>query len=90
MSKKIIAPPAPLPPGVYITDTHTHLYLKDFLSDTSADGCYNVTQRAIDTGVSRMIFPNVNVSTIEPMKDLAARFPDNIRMAMGLHPTKLH
>ncbi len=89
MSKKIIAPPAPLPPGVYITDTHTHLYLKDFLSDTSADGCYNVTQRAIDTGVSRMIFPNVNVSTIEPMKDLAARFPDNIRMAMGLHPTEI-
>ena len=70
-------------------DTHTHLYLDDFLMDTNADGCYGVTQRAIDTGVSRMIFPNVNVSTIEPMKALATRFPDNIRMAMGLHPTEI-
>lgn len=89
MSKKLVAPPAPLPSEVHLTDTHTHLYLDDFLMDTNADGCYCVTQRAIDTGVSRMIFPNVNVSTIEPMKALAARFPDNIRMAMGLHPTEI-
>ena len=89
MSKKLVAPPAPLPSEVHLTDTHTHLYLDDFLMDTNADGCYGVTQRAIDTGVSRMIFPNVNVSTIEPMKALAARFPDNIRMAMGLHPTEI-
>lgn len=89
MSKKTVAPPAPLPPEIHLTDTHTHLYLEDFLEDTSADGCYDVTQRAIDTGVSHMIFPNVNVSTIEPMKSLAAQFPDNIRMAMGLHPTEI-
>ncbi len=89
MSKKTIVPPAPLPPGIHLTDTHTHLYLNDFIEDTNADGCYDVTQRAIDTGVSRMIFPNVNVSTIEPMKALAARFPENIRMAMGLHPTEI-
>ena len=51
MSKKLVAPPAPLPSEVHLTDTHTHLYLDDFLMDTNADGCYGVTQRAIDTGV---------------------------------------
>ena len=89
MSKKVTAPPAPLPTGIHITDTHTHLYLDDFIEDTGADSRYEVTQRAIDTGISHRIFPNVNISTIEPMKNLAALFPDNIRMAMGLHPTEI-
>ncbi len=89
MSKKVTAPPAPLPTGIHITDTHTHLYLDDFIEDAGADSRYEVTQRAIDTGISHMIFPNVNISTIEPMKNLAALFPDNIRMAMGLHPTEI-
>lgn len=89
MSKKAALPPAPLPSGVHLTDTHTHLYLTDFIDDTNINGCYDVTRRAIDTGVTHMIFPNVNVSTIQPMKALAERFPDNVRMAMGLHPTEI-
>ncbi len=89
MSKKVVAPPAPLPPGVHLTDTHTHLYLDDFQDNTNADGCYDAVQRAIDIGISHMIFPNVNASTIAPMKALAARFPGHIRMAMGLHPTEI-
>lgn len=89
MSKKAVAPPPPLAPEVHITDTHTHLYLDDFNGDGSVDGSYDAVQRAIDTGISHMILPNVNVSTIAPMKALASRFPNNIRMAMGLHPTEI-
>ncbi len=67
-----------------LTDTHTHLYLEDFGSESEA-----TVQRAIDAGVERMIFPNVDLNTIAPMKTLAAQFPKNTFMAMGLHPTEL-
>lgn len=89
MTKKIAAAPTPLPQGVHITDTHTHLYLEDFSDNNSLTGNFEAVQRAIDAGVNRMIFPNVNIGTIEPMKAVAEAFRDNIRMAMGLHPTEI-
>lgn len=67
-----------------LTDTHTHLYLEDFNGESE-----DVVRRAIEAGVERMIFPNVDLNTIAPMKALAAKFPDNTFMAMGLHPTEL-
>lgn len=70
---------------LHLTDTHTHLYLEEF--DSDRDGA---VRRAIEAGVTRMIFPNVDLSTIVPMETLAARFPDNIRVAMGLHPTEVN
>jgi len=68
-----------------LTDTHTHLYLEEFAPDNKA-----AVQRAIDSGVQRMIFPNVDLCTIKPMEKLAAEFPDNICMAMGFHPTEVN
>lgn len=65
-------------------DTHTHLYLAEFEADRDA-----VMSRAIESGVSRMIFPNVDLSTIGPMKDLHGKYPHNTFMAMGLHPTEI-
>lgn len=67
------------------TDTHTHLYLEEF-APSPADA----VRRAIEAGVSRMIFPNVDASTVEPMLKLAAEFPENIRTAMGLHPSEVN
>ena len=61
-----------------IIDTHTHLYLDEF-QPTPEDA----VRRAIDAGVEKMIFPNVDLSTIEPMKRLQAAFPSNVAMAMG-------
>lgn len=63
------------------TDTHTHPYYSE-----DADG---FIQRALNANVDRMIMPNVDVSSIEPMKELAGKYPENIRMAMGLHPTEV-
>ena len=68
-----------------LIDTHTHLYLPEFREESEA-----TVKRAIDTGVGIMVFPNVDLSTIAPMKSLARKFPDNIRMAMGLHPTEIN
>lgn len=65
-------------------DTHTHLYLEEFQPSPQ-----DVVQRAIEAGVDQMIFPNVDLSTIQPMKSLQALFPANVSMAMGLHPTEI-
>lgn len=68
-------------------DTHTHLYLPEF-NDGDLTGKDAVT-RAVEAGVDRMIFPNVDQETVEPMLSLAAQFPENISVAMGLHPTEV-
>lgn len=67
-------------------DTHTHLYLPEFDAD---GGGRAAVERALAAGVSAMVFPNVDRSSVGPMRDLAAQFPDVIRMAMGLHPTEV-
>lgn len=69
-----------------LIDTHTHLYLDDF--DADGGGEFAV-RRALEAGVGRMIFPNVDLSTIAPMRALAAKFPRSVSMAMGLHPTEV-
>lgn len=66
-----------------IVDTHTHLYLPEFENPAE------VVTRAIDNGVGHLIFPNVDISTITPMKELNSLFPDKTSMAMGLHPTEI-
>lgn len=68
-----------------LVDTHTHLYLDEF-QPTPEDA----VKRAIEVGVETMIFPNVDISTIEPMKSLQNKFPENIFMSMGLHPTEVN
>ncbi|MDE5687423.1 MAG: TatD family hydrolase, partial [Paramuribaculum sp.] len=68
-----------------LVDTHTHLYLEEF-DPQPADA----VRRALDAGISRMIFPNVGVDTIERMKALHELFPAETHMAMGLHPTEVN
>lgn len=69
-----------------LVDTHTHLYLEEFGEDDQGEGA---VRRAYEAGIRKMIFPNVDLTTIEPMKALAAKFPGVVSMAMGLHPTEV-
>lgn len=69
-----------------LIDTHTHLYLPEFDEDA---GGSDTVRRALDAGVGHMIFPNVDLTTIEPMKRLHEAFPAETSMAMGLHPTEV-
>lgn len=65
-------------------DTHTHLY------DEGYENCgVDAVARAIDAGVTHMIFPGTSVDEFAPMKSLAAKFPENVSMVIGLHPTEL-
>lgn len=67
-----------------ITDTHSHLYLPDF------EHPHEAVKRALDAGVGHIIFPNVDLTTIAPMKALHSDFPDCTSMAMGFHPTEVN
>lgn len=68
-----------------MTDTHTHLYMRD----AYPDGGVSAVERAIEAGVTRMVFPCVNLDSLPDMRALHERFPDNTRLALGLHPTDL-
>lgn len=70
-----------------LIDTHTHLYLPEF--DTEPDGPIRAVERAVETGIGHMVLPNVDLTTIAPMKALHERFPQATSMAMGLHPTEI-
>lgn len=62
-------------------DTHTHLYSSQFDEDRIA-----VVQRAIDSGVTKLLLPNIDIDSIEGMLALHHRFPQNCYPMIGLHP----
>ncbi|MBY8963204.1 TatD family hydrolase [Flavobacterium sp. D11R37] len=64
------------------TDTHTHLYSEEFEGETDA-----MINRAINAGVSRMFVPSIDSSYTDKMYALEARYPENVFLMMGLHPT---
>ena len=66
-------------------DTHTHLYLEEFDADRN-----EAVQRAIESGVSHLLLPNVDLTPIEPMHNLHDAHPDVTSMAMGFHPTEVN
>jgi TatD DNase family protein len=66
------------------TDSHTHLYLDAFDADRD-----EVIRRAIDSGISRMLLPNIDGSSAAAMFSLTDRFPDHCFPMMGLHPTSV-
>lgn len=66
---------------MYIIDTHTHLYSESFDEDRTA-----MIERAIQEGVQKMLLPNIDVDSIEPMYTLCEQFPRNCFPMMGLHP----
>lgn len=68
-------------------DTHTHLYLPEFDVDGGGD---KAVGRAIDAGVTKMVFPNVDLASIAPLRSLASKFKGNVYTAMGLHPTEVN
>jgi len=67
-----------------LTDTHTHLY-----SDQFNDDIDTVIGNCLETGIERLFLPNIDASSIQPMLDLAKKYPENCFPMMGLHPTSV-
>jgi TatD DNase family protein len=66
------------------TDTHTHLYLDAFSGDRD-----DMVHRALGAGVSRMLLPNIDHSTIRPLLQMTDHYPGICLPMMGLHPTSV-
>jgi len=69
---------------MYMIDTHAHLYDVQFDSDRDA-----VIARAVDRGVGRMLLPNIDTQTVQPMLDTCLQFPGRCYPMLGLHPTSV-
>ena len=67
-----------------LTDTHSHVYLPEFDND-----CGEVLQRAFDSGIERILMPNVDGETFDSMLSLCRRYPLQCFPMIGLHPTSV-
>ena len=65
-----------------LIDTHTHLYVEAFDEDRD-----QVIEKAITVGVERFYLPAIDSTYTARMLDLEKKYPDHIRLMMGLHPT---
>lgn len=67
-----------------LIDTHTHLYLPEFDADRD-----EVVKRAVGSGISKMLLPNIDLSSVEPMLSAVEKFPGVCFPMAGLHPTSV-
>ena len=65
-------------------DTHSHLYDEAFAGEEDI-----ALQRAIDAGVTRLIFPDIDSQSRAAMFAFSDRHPENIFPSLGLHPTSV-
>ena len=66
------------------TDTHAHLYDEAFTGEEDL-----AIERAVESGVTRMIFPDIDSQTREHMFEIALRHEGTVYPCLGLHPTSI-
>lgn len=66
------------------TDTHTHLYSKEFEKDRE-----EIIQKALSENVQRFFIPAIDSSCTAAMYELERKYPENMYLMMGLHPTSV-
>ncbi len=67
-----------------LIDTHAHLFTDEFRNDLA-----DVVSRAESEGVTKILLPNIDETTITNLKSAAADFPGYLYPMMGLHPTSV-
>jgi TatD DNase family protein len=65
-----------------LTDTHTHLYVEQFDDDREV-----VIKNAISKNINRFFIPAIDSTYYPAMIALEKKFPNNIFLMAGLHPT---
>ena len=66
-------------------DTHAHFYGESFEKDW-----VDTAQRAVDAGLSHILMPNVDSSTIDLVLESEHRMPNFCLPMMGLHPCSVN
>jgi TatD DNase family protein len=64
-------------------DTHSHLFLEEFAADLP-----EVMERAERAGITYILMPNIDSTTIEPLLDVCQRYP-MCKPMIGFHPTSV-
>jgi len=67
-----------------LIDTHSHIYLEDFLNDVD-----EVIQKAYNNDVKKIILPNIDSGSVKRLNDLNDVYPHLCYPLMGLHPTSV-
>jgi len=67
-----------------VIDSHSHIYGPEFTDDID-----QVITRAQKVGIEKILLPNINAESIQPMLDLCGRYAGYLYPMMGLHPTDL-
>lgn len=67
-----------------LIDTHSHIYAEEFDADRN-----EVVSRAREAGVSGIILPNIDCSSLERLSVLAMSDKNYFYVANGLHPTSV-
>lgn len=62
-------------------DTHAHIYASEFDNDRD-----DVVKRALEQGINKILLPNIDLESIEPMLKTEASYPEVCHSMMGLHP----
>ncbi len=65
-------------------DTHAHLYEEAFASEEDF-----AVARAVEAGVTKIVFPDIDSMSREAMFSLAGRHKGTIFPCLGLHPTSV-
>lgn len=65
----------------YWTDSHAHIYLKEFDADRR-----EVMLRCEEAGVQKIYMPNIDHTSIDNMLEWEAKYPNQCLAMMGLHP----
>ena len=69
---------------IQLIDTHSHLYDEAFDEDIDI-----VINNALEKGVTKIILPAIDTSTLERQKKLSASYPDIFYQMIGVHPTSI-
>ncbi|MBK0402594.1 TatD family hydrolase [Adhaeribacter sp. BT258] len=64
-----------------LIDTHAHIYAADFKTDQR-----ETLRRAQEEGVTRILMPNIDHTSIDAMLETEAQHPELCLAMMGLHP----
>lgn len=67
-----------------LIDTHTHIYLSEFDADRD-----EVVKRAVQSGVVKLLMPNIDLDSAYRMLLVENRFPGICYPMIGLHPTSV-
>ena len=65
-------------------DTHCHLYLPEFAGDRQ-----EIIQKSIDAGVTKILLPNIDATSWQPMLELSLQNKEVCYAMAGLHPTSV-